>query len=160
MVAREWLWKSAVVLAALMALTIIWIGARFLLAPEVGAEGFGVPAEAGAFLAAKGIRDIGSGVVGLVLLATRQFRAAGWTIIALALIPLGDALVVLAWGGPPVLAYAMHGGTAAAMVLVGALLARGRPGRSAEITHPGEPARSRVSGGPVEAAEHGAGEGG
>lgn len=116
-------------LAALMGLAIIWIGLRFLLVPEASAAGFGVPTEAGPFLAAKGIRDIGSGVVGLALLATRWFRAAGWAVIALALIPAGDALVVLAWEGPPVLAYAMHGGTAVAMVAVGAVLVSGRRGR-------------------------------
>lgn len=126
MVIREWLWKAALVLAVLMAFTIIGIGVRFLLAPEASAEGFGVPAEAGPFLAAKGIRDIGAGAVGLVLLAARRFRAAGCAIIALALIPAGDALVVLAWGGPPVLAYAMHGGTALAMAAVGTVLAGGR----------------------------------
>jgi hypothetical protein len=48
-------------------------------------------------------------MVGLLLLATRRFRAAGWTSIVLALTPIGDVLVVLTWNGPPILAYAMHG---------------------------------------------------
>ena len=94
--------------------------------PDHLGEGFGVSAEAGPYLAAKGIRDIGTGLVGAVLLATRRFRAAGWALIALAWIPLGDAVVVLAWDGPEILAYAMHGGTAAAMIVVGAVLVRGR----------------------------------
>ncbi|MFB8762517.1 DUF4267 domain-containing protein [Nocardiopsis alba] len=109
-----------------MSAAIIVIGTRFLLAPESGAEGFGLPSEAGPYLAAKGIRDIGTGLVGAVLLATRRFRAAGWALIALAWIPLGDAVAVLAWDGPGILAYAMHGGTAAVMIVVGAVLVRVR----------------------------------
>lgn len=52
----------------------------------VAGTGFGVTAEAGPYLATKGIRDIGSGLVGLTLLATRHFRAAGWTIIVMAVV--------------------------------------------------------------------------
>ncbi|MEU3231582.1 DUF4267 domain-containing protein [Nocardiopsis alba] len=123
---RDLAWWVAIVAAACMSAAIIVIGARFLLAPESGAEGFGLPSEAGPFLTAKGIRDIGTGLVGAVLLTTRRFRAAGWALIALAWIPLGDAVVVLAWDGSEILAYAMHGGTAAAMIVVGTILVRGR----------------------------------
>lgn len=130
------LWKSAVVAATLMALAIIVIGLRFLLLPEAGAEGFGVPSEAGAYLAAKGIRDIGAGVVGLALLATGHLRAAGSAVMALSIIPLGDVLVVLAWDGPATVAYAVHGTTAVAMLLVGAVLVRGDRSHRAERGHP------------------------
>lgn len=137
---REWSWRVALASALLLALGIIAIGVRFLLQPEASAQGFGAAAETGPYLAAKGIRDIGSGLVGLTLLATRHFRAAGWTIIAMAVIPLGDALVVLAWGGPPVLAYTVHGGTAAAMAVTGAFLIRGpqrgEPRPDGRIHHP------------------------
>lgn len=136
------LWRSAVVLAALMALAIIAIGVRFLLMPETGAAGFGVPAEAGAYLATKGVRDIGAGAVGLALLATGHLRAAGWAVMALSIIPLGDVLVVLAWDGPVAVAYAVHGATAIAMVLVGAVLIRGdRSHRSGQ----GRPGKGRPS---------------
>jgi Domain of unknown function (DUF4267) len=51
---------------------ILFIGGRFLAAPAAGAEGFGVPlprSDAYAYLAAKGIRDVVSGLLLIALLA-------------------------------------------------------------------------------------------
>ena len=115
-------------LAALIGLGIIFIGARFLLAPEVAAAGFGLPAsaagDAGAYLTTKGVRDIVSGLFVLVLLATGQTRALGFVLLVASLIPLGDMAVVLAHTGPPSIAFGVHGGTAVA-VLVDAFLLLG-----------------------------------
>ncbi|MEU7893474.1 DUF4267 domain-containing protein [Nonomuraea sp. NPDC049152] len=51
-------------------------------------------------------------------------RALGFTMLAIAFIPLGDAVVVLSQHGVPALAYLMHGGTAVIVALTGALLLR------------------------------------
>jgi hypothetical protein len=52
-------------LTALIGADLIFVGARFLWNPREGAEGYGVPerpcAEDGAYLAAKGLRDIATG---------------------------------------------------------------------------------------------------
>ena len=112
-------------LAALIAAGIIFIGARFLLAPEVAAAGYGVPAEqAGnhAYLAAKGIRDIVSGIVTAILLANQEPHVLAWFLLAAALIPIGDMIVVLRHHGPKTTAYGIHGVTAAVMLATAALL--------------------------------------
>jgi hypothetical protein len=116
-------------LAGLIGLGIIFIGARFLLAPEVAAAGFGLPAsaagDAGAYLSTKGVRDIASGLFVLALLATRQTRALGLVLLVASLIPLGDMAVVLARGGPPSIAFGVHGGTAITVLLDAYLLLEG-----------------------------------
>jgi hypothetical protein len=55
-------------LSGLVGLGIIAIGVRFLLAPRTAAAGYGVAikeeiGEAGAYLSAKGVRDIASGLL-------------------------------------------------------------------------------------------------
>ncbi|QVQ50801.1 DUF4267 domain-containing protein [Spiractinospora alimapuensis] len=127
-----------IALAAAMCVAIIVVGVRFLVVPESGAADYGIAAaatgEAGPYLAVKGLRDLSFGVIGLTLLVVRQFRAAGWVMIAVSLVPFGDAAIVVANGGSPALAYGMHGGTGVALVLVGALLLRDR--RAVPATEP------------------------
>lgn len=68
-------------LAIVLDLFIIFIGARFLLAPSIAATGYGVPAKAdgdSAYLAVKGVRDFSLGLIGLALLAFVDARAAAW----------------------------------------------------------------------------------
>src|SRR4051812_35648585 len=89
-------------LAIVLDLFIIFIGARFLLAPQTAAAGYGVPVVAGqgdAYPSAKGVRDIASGVIGLTLLAFVGAEAEAWFLVAVALVPLGDMLIVLRNGG-------------------------------------------------------------
>jgi hypothetical protein len=72
------------------------------------AAGFGVPAEqAGdhAHLAVKGIRDIESGIFTVVLLATQVPHVLAWFLLAAALIPVGDMIVVLRHQGSKATAY-------------------------------------------------------
>lgn len=113
-------------LSALIGLSIIFIGARFLKNPEAGAAGFGVPASpcgnGGAYLAVKGIRDIATGLIALLLLALGYRRALGWVSLAAATIPLGDAIIVLRHKGSPAIAFGVHGATAAVVLLNGWLL--------------------------------------
>jgi Domain of unknown function (DUF4267) len=124
--------KAALTVAGVIGVGIIAIGARFLLQPGESAAGFGMapPPATDPYLAVKGVRDIGTGLVLLALLATRQSRAVGWAMLALSVIPIGDALIVLANDGSPVAAYGIHGGTAAvALAAAGVLLLRDRATR-------------------------------
>jgi hypothetical protein len=125
--------KAALAVAGVIGVGIIGIGTRFLLDPAASAAGFGVPAPAATdpYLAVKGVRDIGSGLILLALLATRQRRAVGWAMLAAASMPIGDALVVLAHGGPADVAYGIHGATAAVMVAAAGVLLNDRAGQPA-----------------------------
>jgi hypothetical protein len=116
-------------LVVLSAIGIIFIGARFLAAPLVAAEGFGVPADGTrsfAYLWAKGIRDIVSGLLGIVLLwlgVSRRVLAAFIAVVAL--IPIGDFInVYLSAGGNNPMALLIHGGTAVFMLALAAFLRR------------------------------------
>jgi hypothetical protein len=109
---------------------IIFIGARFFAVPQAAAAGFGIPTDQDGgdgdpYLAAKGIRDIASGVVVFVLLASRRPHILGRFMIAASMIPIGDGINVLQHDGPKATAYGVHGATAAAMMATGALLLSG-----------------------------------
>ncbi|MCX4528552.1 MULTISPECIES: DUF4267 domain-containing protein [unclassified Streptomyces] len=125
----------ATALAALGVAFILYIGFSYLIAPQASASQFGVPTwprqDGTAFLAVKGVRDIVSGLIVLVLLVTGHRRALGWTMAALAFVPLGDMVIVLSAGGPAATAYGIHGATAAAVALTAALLLRERPSAAA-----------------------------
>ena len=93
------------VLAGLTAVGIIFIGARFLLAPGTAAAGFGIAAwhdggKADPYLSVKGVRDIASGLIAVILLAARMPHVLGWFELAASTIPIGDAIIVLRINGP------------------------------------------------------------
>jgi hypothetical protein len=115
------------VLAGLLAAAIIFIGARFLVAPRVAAAGYGVLPDldrprAGAYLSAKGIRDIAAGLFVVILMAAGAPHLVGWVILAATIIPIADAAIVLRNGGSKSVAWGVHGGTAVAMLVTTALL--------------------------------------
>jgi uncharacterized protein DUF4267 len=117
----------AYVLAGLLAAGIIVIGARFLVAPRVAAAGYGVPADvgqpsAGAYLSVKGVRDIATGVFVIILMIAGATHLIGWVMLAATVIPLADATIVLHSGGSKSIAFGVHGGTAAVMLITAALL--------------------------------------
>ncbi|HEX3650913.1 MAG TPA: DUF4267 domain-containing protein [Pseudonocardiaceae bacterium] len=116
---------AATVLTALLGVTVVWIGLRFLLMPEPAAAAYGVPAsaegDASAYLSIKGVRDGSLGVLTLVLLLTAPHAVIGWFLLAVALIPFGDMVIVLRHHGSKVLAYAMHGGTGVLAVAIAVL---------------------------------------
>lgn len=117
----------AVGLSALIGLGIIVIGVRFLLAPRVAAAGYGVAVAeeigaAGAYLSAKGVRDIVSGLVVFLLIAIAGYRVLGGWMLVMTLIPIGDAVVVLRSGGSKAIAYGVHLATAVVMAVTGILL--------------------------------------
>ncbi len=106
---------------------IILIGIRFLVAPLAGAEGYGVPVEAGsrtAYLWAKGIRDIVSGLVGLAFLLAGWRKPLGVYILLVTLVPAADLIAVLRFGDGSALAPAIHGGTVVFMLALAGLLLR------------------------------------
>lgn len=117
---------AALVIAPLACAAIIAVGTRFLLAPRQATLAFGVAADSlRALTAIKGVRDITSGVVPLVVWAAAGRRALGWALVAAALTPTGDAVIVLTNGGKLSTALGIHGLTAGVLVAVGLVLALG-----------------------------------
>jgi Na+/proline symporter len=120
---------AGIVLSLLFVVGILVVGVRFVLIPESAATGYGVPAsgrgDAAAYLANKGVRDGVSGLIVLALLAAGQLTGAGWLLLVAALIPIGDAVIVLRHGGSKVIAYAVHAATAVVMVGAGLMLLLG-----------------------------------
>ncbi len=86
-------------LSLLTGLGLVFIGTRFLLAPRVGAEGFGVFLPAGsnyAFHYAKGVRDLFSGLLMVTFAGLGYDRPLGWVMLLGTLIPSVDLTIVLA----------------------------------------------------------------
>jgi hypothetical protein len=117
----------AYTLAGLIGAGIIFIGARFILAPRVAAAGYGVqpdlsPKAAGAYLSVKGVRDIASGLFVFILMAAGATHLVGWVMLAANIIPIADAAIVLGNGGSKSIAFGVHGVTAIVMLITSALL--------------------------------------
>lgn len=112
----------ASVVSGVIGAGIILIGARFLLAPQVAAAGYGVPAEPSGertsarspypWLYVKGVRDIVSGVFISILLTNGAPHLLGAFMAAASIIPIGDAVIVLRSGGTRATAFGIHGATA------------------------------------------------
>lgn len=125
------------VLAVIGSLFIMYVGVSYLLAPQSNAAQFGLPswphgADA-AFLSVKGIRDLVSGAVILTVLVAASRRALGWVLLAAAVTPIGDMIIVLGNGGSAATAVGVHGATAAAVVLAGVLLLAGTRTRGRQL---------------------------
>jgi hypothetical protein len=117
----------AYTLAGLIAAAIIFIGARFIVAPRAAAAGYGVRPDLGqsttvAYLSIKGVRDIASGLFVIILMAAGATHLLGWVILAATIIPLADAGIVLGNGGSKSIAWGVHGATAVVMLITSALL--------------------------------------
>jgi hypothetical protein len=110
-------------LAIVLDLMILFIGLRFLFVPWAAAAAYGVPAkEDRAYLWIKGIRDCTYGLIGLALLAFAGARAEAWFMLVVALVPLGDMVVVLRSGGTKAAAFGIHLATAVVVVVSAVLL--------------------------------------
>ena len=114
-------------LAVLMAVAILVIGGFYLFSPNrmIGSFGLNLPAadaDTRAWLRLKGVRDIASGLVVLVLMLTTGARSLGIALLVLAVTPLGDMSVILRSGGSKWAAFSIHGVTCVAMLVVGLLL--------------------------------------
>ncbi len=117
----------AYVLAGILAAGIVFIGARFLVAPRVAATGYGVLPDVDresvrAYTSVKGVRDIATGVFVFIVMAAGATHLIGWVMLAATVIPVADAAIVLRSGGSKSIAYGVHGGTAAVMLVTTALL--------------------------------------
>jgi hypothetical protein len=133
----------------LIALGIIFIGARFLFRPLVAATAFGVPARGTptfAYLWAKGTRDIVSGLLLLAFLWGHAGRRLVAVFLAVAaLIPLGDFVnVALNTGTHHAGALATHGSTCVAMVILAAALFATRAGARGRFARGRAPSAPRV----------------
>jgi hypothetical protein len=114
-------------LAALIAVGIMVIGGFYLVSPERMSGSFGLKppasdADTRAWLRLKGIRDAGAGLVVLTMMLTADRRLAGMVLLVLAIIPLGDMIIILGSGGSKSRAFSIHGVTCAVMLVVGLFL--------------------------------------
>jgi hypothetical protein len=117
----------ALSLAALIAVGVVVIGCFYLVSPQQISGSFGLKppasdADTRAWLRLKGIRDVGCGLVVLILMLVEDKRSLGVALLALAIIPLGDMSIVLGSGGSKSKAFSIHGVTCAVMFVVGLLL--------------------------------------
>ncbi|GAA4487834.1 hypothetical protein GCM10023094_46800 [Rhodococcus olei] len=107
------------------ALAIIGIGLAYLAKNAGNAAGFGLPVapapEARGWWQVKGIRDVTTGVLVIVFIFAAR-ETLPLLVLLLAIIPLGDMGIVLTNRGSRTAAFAIHGATAAAMILAAVLL--------------------------------------
>ncbi|NDU76543.1 DUF4267 domain-containing protein [Actinomadura sp. DSM 109109] len=116
---------TAYALATTLALFCVFLGFRFFTAPVAAAAGYGVPAKPGgdaAYLQVKAIRDLTFGVLGLALIAFADAHAVGWYMLTVALVPLGDTMIVLRNGGTRAVAFGIHFATAVIVLVSAALM--------------------------------------
>ena len=114
-------------LAALLAVAIIVIGCFYVISPERMTGSFGLKppasdADTRAWLRLKGIRDIVSGLVVLILMLTTDTRTVGIALLVEAIVPLGDMSNILGSGGSKSTALSVHGVTFLVMLVVGLFL--------------------------------------
>jgi hypothetical protein len=122
----------AFLVSGVIGVAIIVLGARFLLAPQTAAAGYGVPVEPARapapsggpypWLYVKGVRDIASGIFTFILLFNQAPHVLGAFMAAATLIPVGDAAIVLRSGGTRAAAFGIHGVTAVVMAATGVAL--------------------------------------
>ena len=118
---------TATVLAGLIGVGIIVMGARAFWAPQAAA-GFGIPdtptedRSFHAWLTVKAVRDIACGLFIFVLLAGAAPHLLGWFMLVATGIPIGDAVIVLRSNGPRAAVYGIHGATAVVLLTISLLL--------------------------------------
>lgn len=104
-------------ISLLIGFGLLFIGGRFLLAPELGEAGFGLTYQEPnyAFHYIKGIRDLFSGLI-ILLLAWFHYRKPLLLILlAGSMIPFADMLIVWHTPGSNLWAMLIHGGTVIAL---------------------------------------------
>jgi hypothetical protein len=90
--------RISITIAFLTGLGMIFIGTRFLLAPEVAEAGYGLhfnPHGDYSFHYIKGIRDVFTGLLICVLILAKQTKALGITLAVGTIIPTVDMIIVL-----------------------------------------------------------------
>ncbi|GIG69198.1 DUF4267 domain-containing protein [Phytomonospora endophytica] len=117
----------ATVLAGLTGVGVVFMGTAPFWVPKASA-GFGIPGTDTddptfrSWLRVKAMRDIGLGLVILVVLIGGTPHLLAAVMLAATVVPAGDALIVLRAKGPKATAYGVHAATALAMLVIGALL--------------------------------------
>jgi quercetin dioxygenase-like cupin family protein len=90
--------KIALILASLVGLGMIFIGARFLLSPEIAEASYGIKFSEGfdySFHYMKGVRDLFSGLAIGLLISSKQIKALGMILLTGTIIPIADLIIVL-----------------------------------------------------------------
>ena len=116
-------------MSLLLGIGMLFIGARFLLAPEVGEAGFGLRYNQPnyAYHSIKGIRDIFSGLM-IGLLAWYHYRKPLFlTLLAGSIIPFTDMLIVWHTPGSDPWAMLIHGGTVITLWILSYFLGQSTP---------------------------------
>jgi hypothetical protein len=117
---------AALVLGVAACAAIVAIGVRFVVRPRRATLDFGIaPDSFRGLTEIKGARDVTSGVVPLVVWASAGTETLGWVLVAAAVTPIADALIVLTNGGKLSTALGVHGVTAGLLVAAGLVLALG-----------------------------------
>ena len=111
-----------------IAVGIIFIGLRFIMAPSVAAQGYGIPLQPDSSLSygyVKGIRDIFAGLILLPFLWLRRARTTAIIFSLAIIIPAADFCIILVNNGLHDIAHLLiHGGTTLYMIVVSVLLFR------------------------------------
>ena len=112
----------------IIALGIIFVGARFILLPGLAATDYGISLSDNRdipFGYMKGIRDIFSGIVLLPFLIMHMRKAAAWVFTMAIVVPATDFLIVASTNGTGDLPHLLiHGITALVMIFNSFLLFR------------------------------------
>lgn len=90
--------RISITIAFLTGLGMIFIGARFILSPEIAEAGYGIQFNAHgdySFHYIKGIRDVFTGLLICILILTKQTKALGITLAVGTIIPTADLVIVL-----------------------------------------------------------------
>ena len=88
----------AIAIAFLTGLGLIFIGARFLIAPEIAETGYGIHFNQQgdySFHYIKGIRDLMSGLLICIFVLSKQTKALAITLLVGTIVPIVDMLIVL-----------------------------------------------------------------
>ncbi|SDH47564.1 DUF4267 domain-containing protein [Chitinophaga filiformis] len=87
----------AYVLTFITGALLVFIGARFLLSPNVAEQAFGIQTVTNdfSFHYIKGIRDLAVGIAILAMLLTHTQRGLGILLLTASLVPVADFLIVL-----------------------------------------------------------------
>jgi hypothetical protein len=117
--------RALLITSGLIGLGLIFIGLRFLVAPETGERGYGLNFSENAdysFHYIKGIRDLFCGTLILTLAVWRRRAELALTLLLGAMIPLGDFLVILNAPNSNTAALWIHGVTAIVLVALALFL--------------------------------------
>jgi len=90
--------RISIAIAFLTGLGLIFLGARFIISPEIAETGYGIHFnEQGdySFHYIKGIRDLMSGLLMCIFVLSKQTKALGITLLAGTIVPIADMLIVL-----------------------------------------------------------------